>query len=845
MEVIKSLIEQRYALFNVNEKKEPLGYGENKLADWQNKTFDELKKYHNMKSDLWGMRMGVQDDGRYIMCLDFDICGKGNKNTGERVGCEYTKKKYEEYLSIVDKEDGHYLSSTIGNANVLIDYTDVAIIREQAEGITGKFKNHEFEVLVGSGAYQVIPPSNTICKINKQCVRARAFKNDKPFYILSEDSPINDFILNLLIENNKNKNNKKDVKQVIENEKQVIENNNTTEKIKEDKFTELLNDVIKNELKNGIQVIGWDDYFHIAGMLKTNNYDMDVFVQWAMLGGTLKQDAINKWKDIGDNKKLSIYGLQSIAKKVNEHFYKEWLMKHDTYISIKILEQGENNVAEYIKDQLSAKLVFCNNKWFVLNATSNLWTVVKIPYATIITHIQKKIDESRNITLTLKDRTDDENKKKEFDDFDKKYRAFYTKVTGGSYSTQITKLLQEYLLDGEFENKLDTIPYKVAYKNGIMDLKTLKFRYGLKSSDYLTRTIPFNYEESTNEQIENIKYQLLKICNMKPDHLDYYLSCLGYSLTGDASRIQEFYSLRGQTASNGKSIIFECLTKIIPNYVLKLESHILEETYGSRHKEYATWRGVRLAWINELSTKKQDENVIKDLADGTAVRYKVLYGEMNTMPVNLKLFIVSNNTLKIKADNGIQRRLKMMQLDSEFIDGIEDDLERCRFKKDTSFGLKLQTEDKHALLNLLYSYSKQFVDDNYQLKLYPNEWNNESKEVIKTNNTFHDFIEENFVFAPQFQIWKNQVEDILKLYTRSTVEFGTFRDELKAIYHKNFEYDCNRKQRPNRGLLFGLREKNEEDRKLEAKQEEDRIKAEAKEEEERVKSKGDKTEGDV
>ena len=835
MEVIKSLIEQKIALFNVGEDKIPIDINNKKLKEWQTKTFDELKTSHNMNSTKWGMRMGVQDDGRYIMCLDFDICGEKDKITGERLGCEYTKNKYNEYLSIVDKDDGHYLSSTEGNANVLIDYTNVPKIREMADKIGSKFDiNKNFEFLFGNGHQQVIPPSQTICKINNKLGTARAFKNDKPFYVLTEDSAIYKFVedaFKIGVEGEKGEIKKK---QVIKNEKEVIKKIYVSEKIKEDKYTELLNDVIKNELKNGLQVIGWDDYFHIAGILKTNNYDMDVFIEWAKLGGTLKQEAIKLWNDIGKSKSFSIYGLQSIAKKVNEHFYKEWLMKHDTYISIKILEQGENNVAEYIKDQLSAKLVFCNNKWFVLNTTSNLWTVVKIPYATIITHIQKKIDESRNITLTLKDRTDDENKKKEYDDFDKKYRAFYTKVTGGSYSTQITKLLQEYLLDGEFENKLDTIPYKIAYKNGIMDLKTLKFRYGLKSSDYLTRTIPFDYEESTDEQILNIKYELLKICNMKPDHLDYYLSCLGYSLTGDASRIQEFYSLRGQTASNGKSIVFECLTKIIPNYVLKLESNILEETYGSRHKEYATWRGVRLAWINELSTKRQDENVIKDLADGTAVRYKVLYGDMNTMPVNLKLFIVSNNTLKIKADNGIQRRLKMMQLDSEFIDGIEDDLEKCRFKKDTSFGLKLQNEDKHALLNLLYSYSKQFVDDNYQLKPHPKEWMKEGKEVIKNNNTFHEFIEDNFVFAPQFTVWKNQVEDILKLYTKSTVDFGAFRDELKAIYHKNFEYESQKKQRPNRGLLYGLREKTEEDRKLEVKQEE-----------ERVKSKEDKTEGEV
>ena len=170
-----------------------------------------------------------------------------------------------------------------------------------------------------------------------------------------------------------------------------------------------------------------------------------------------------------------------------------------------------------------------------------------------------------------------------------------------------------------------------------MDLKTLEFRTGLRSSDYLTRTIPYNYEGSKQEDIEKIKKELLKICNMNETHLEYYLSCIGYALTGDASKIQEFYCLRGQTASNGKSVIFEALTEIMPNYVLKLESSIFETTYGSRHKEVATWKGVRIGWLNELSKKKQDENEIKNLADGTSIRFKVNYGTMDTMPITLMI----------------------------------------------------------------------------------------------------------------------------------------------------------------------------------------------------------------
>eukprot|EP01035_Chromulina_nebulosa_P047174 gene47174-63932_t len=53
-----------------------------------------------------------------------------------------------------------------------------------------------------------------------------------------------------------------------------------------------------------------------------------------------------------------------------------------------------------------------------------------------------------------------------------------------------------------------------------------------------------------------------------------------------------------------------------------MESSFFEENYGSRHKEISTWKGVRVAWLNELSNKKQDADALKSIADGTCERYK-------------------------------------------------------------------------------------------------------------------------------------------------------------------------------------------------------------------------------
>jgi len=794
METIKSLISQNFALFNVNLEKAPVNRYGNKMGKWELKTFEELQKEHNPRSLLWGLRMGLHENGRYIMSLDFDCCGDKNPETGDRMGCEYTKNKFNEYTAIVDKNDGLYNSSTEGNSNVLIDYTNAPKIIDLVGKIGSKFNLHGLELLLGNRHQQVIPPSKTNCKINKKCFIERTFKNNEPFYILTEQSTIYPFVLDLFnvhfANNNDTKKTNTKLQNTIIKENKVVEivaiENN--DEVSDDMYLELLNNVIRNDLVNGKKKIDWDDKFHIAGILKTNNYKEEEFIKYASKAGTTEKSSSLLWKSISSSKKLSIYGLQSLAKRINHNGYKNWLIKYNKYISLSILDKGENDVAKHISTQLISDLVFCNNKWFVFDKKAKLWRIVAQPYATIISHIQDKIDESKEIMLILKQKEDEETEKKKYVEFEKKYTEFYKQVGKGAFSSQIGKLLQDYLFDGEFEGKLDTTPYKIAYKNGIIDLITLQFREGLKSSDYLTRTIPYNYEKSNKEDIAEIRKELLKICNMKEDHLEYYLSFLGYSLTGDASKIQEFYCLRGQTASNGKSVVFDALLNIIPNYIVKMESDIFEVNYGSRHKEISTWKGIRIAWINELSKKKQDENALKEIADGTAVRYKVMYGGMDTMPITFKISIVSNNTLNINADNGIKRRMKMVQLDSEFVDGLEDDdYVNCRFKKDTSFGTLLHTKYKFALMDLLFSYSKKFVDDGYKLKAYPSDWKTETEEVVKDNNRLQEFIEDRFEFVENAKTSRKNVDEQLALF-ETKLDTKMFKDTLKSM-RKKVTYD--------------------------------------------------------
>jgi phage/plasmid-associated DNA primase len=255
----------------------------------------------------------------------------------------------------------------------------------------------------------------------------------------------------------------------------------------------------------------------------------------------------------------------------------------------------------------------------------------------------------------------------------KTYTTYYKHGTESTFSGQLIKFLKELLFDADFPSTLDINYYELVYKNGIVNLNTLEFRSGLKCSDYLTKTIPFDYKPVSEVDVIRVKEELKKICNYNDEHLDFYLSALGYSLTGDASRKQEFYSLIGQKANNGKSVIFEALTKIMPNYVSKFGNDIFDKTNSTKHKTIDGFRGLRIGWVNELTTELKDASFLKDVSDGNVIMYKKLFANETPMPVTFKTFLVGNHTLVVDADHGVSRRFRTMQMDSDFIPDLEKD----------------------------------------------------------------------------------------------------------------------------------------------------------------------------
>lgn len=543
-----------------------------------------------------------------------------------------------------------------------------------------------------------------------------------------------------------------------------------------------------------------------------NNSTKDAFLNF--VDAEWRDEAEKLFDDFDKNKRpCSVYALDNIAKTKDEYTYIQWRRKHNKFIPFDVLAKGSNDVAQYIAPRLKQVLVYCNETWIQFHKETCLWGAVKKPDAIVITHLQKEIDEARENILNLKNRTDDEEKIKELTKLEKKFQDLHREVVGNGFVSQLLRFLCTYLLDNDFASNLDNNVGYVVFKNGILNLKTLEFRDGLLQSDFITKTIPYNYvrKNNTDADVIDVRTSLKKICNWNDAHLDYYLSCIGYAMTGLSNREQHFWYLRGQTAENGKSVIFEALEKIMPNYVIKGTNTFLDKGVELK-KEVPTWKGKRILWLNEVSTKMKDEDLLKAVCDGTDFKYNRNYAtEAEKVAILFKLFCVSNNSLSVKGDAGIARRFKLLQFNSQFqANTTTDDVASLQFVRNKTFSDDLCGKWRDALLHLIFSYSRDYLM-NDALKPYPEEWNEEAKENLADNNKFAEWFYEYFEVGVGFECFKGDFEDVMPNEFKSL----KIKDEL-ARMKVAFKYDSQKRGKGanrKKGAFIGFKkiEKTEEE----------------------------------
>ena len=744
-QIAKMFRENGYNIVCCDADKRPIGRSGYGLPKWEQMTFDELKNEDIETHPSYSIKMGKHENGETIICLDFDIYNKDGNN-------EAVQSFLDEWrLDMGD--DGLYTTSTEGNYALLLSITECpTLLREIAE--LKQFNNNkmkafgELEILYGEGSCKVLPESKTRCKKTKTIRQSKFIGGTEMIYVDDEMECLINYVKKATASAKEGKKKKTNVKA-----EEIIEIGNYPHF---DSWSDLLMNYMGNPHKNGKYKLDRNAVLKVATALKVNDYEIGLFEDW--LGGDNEylEHAETIWESVKGEMNMSV--LCNLCKEVDELALKAWSNKYREWLSIDLLKKGDLEVSRYLAKIMNMK--YYNKRWVYFVEKTGLWNEINDVAHLIGCKIQELISKATfKLNKEIKELDDDDEDKKQKEEELKFYNKEFQKANT-SHNNLVKLMKGDCLVDADWFARLDNMPYKVAFKDGVYDLKKCRFRKKLYAMDYLTKTIPMNYKKADPLKKVAVLKELKKICNWNDTHLDRYLSQYGYMMCGDAQREQVFFQYKGETASNGKSVVPEALSVIMPCYVRAMGSDTFEVSNKSQvHKVIATWRGLRIGWVNETDKNaQQDASLLKKICEGTPLSYKKMYGDQEEMEITFKALFIGNQGLKVKdADGGIARRWIINQLDSDFQEFYtEDNYEKCEFVKDKSFQKSLINDYKYELLEIIFDYSKMYCDEG-KMKDVPIEWIAEKEEELEANRPVEDFIKNTFKWEEGHLPTKNEL----------------------------------------------------------------------------------------
>ena len=467
-------------------------------------------------------------------------------------------------------------------------------------------------------------------------------------------------------------------------------------------------------------------------------------------------------------------------------------------IEYKDLEEGFLFVAKKLIPILQDKIKYCLKEWY--GVKNNLWLLLN-PINIISEALQKGFNNYRDTTLKyIKENNE------MLDPEDKKYllnsiKLGKNKIDSSSFLKHITDSLTELLRDDKFKYSLNKNSYCITFENGIYDIKKKKFEKNIEPTDFISKTLNFEYEnydeysttkkKEFDENKKFIKEELKKVCNYDDSHLNYIMTLIGYMMCGDPSKHQIFTFMLGQ-GGNGKTFLVNLLHKIMGCYVEDCESKVLEDGFEKQHKFYGKFGLNRIVYFNEMrKNKKISSGVMKTLADGKSLNFEVLFGTEMTIDMMAKPILVCNPPLEFDSDmdGGVSRRYTHLQHNSHFSEKYtEDDFKNKKFIADESISNKIINEYYKEFVSLIIDYMIKFNENG--IPKQPELFKSETDDIKENNDEFGTFINDNYKKTdnPKDKISKTDIQEFYQEIFNKKIDNKNIREGMKKL---NFTYDKN------------------------------------------------------
>lgn len=206
----------------------------------------------------------------------------------------------------------------------------------------------------------------------------------------------------------------------------------------------------------------------------------------------------------------------------------------------------------------------------------------------------------------------------------------------------------------------DTCPYEVNGQNGVLDLRTMSLRPHDPAAR-MTKLAPVAFDAAA----ECPRWQRFISEVMLGDEqmVGYLQRSFGLALSGDVSE-QVCWCHWGE-GSNGKSLLFSVLSKILGDYAAPIPADILVTTAGERDREKSVARlvGHRLCYAQEPDDGgKLAEGSLKAITGGDQLTARVEYERARKVSPTWHVHVCMNRLPQVRGtDYGLWRRLHVVR----------------------------------------------------------------------------------------------------------------------------------------------------------------------------------------
>lgn len=279
---------------------------------------------------------------------------------------------------------------------------------------------------------------------------------------------------------------------------------------------------------------------------------------------------------------------------------------------------------------------------------------------------------------------------------------------------------------------------------------------------------------------------LKKILNNNNEHLIYFLSLIGFTFIGMPQLEKAIYFMIDKTfnsnGDNGKTLFFDILTCIMPNYVYRSKATFIEKNNSKVHKQLAMVKGKRLVWLEEYPKDKSVNcDLTKEIADGKHIENEVMFGTSETIRILFKMFILSNNIPKIEAsESAVYNRYNQVSYNSHFDrtgKRLVEEPEKLLFIADTTLADKIKEEYYNEVFDLIIEYANYYYER--KIPKIPEQFIKDADETKKINDIFATWFDDNCI------IDENGKLPIKKV----AIETGLTENQVKeGMARKGFPY---------------------------------------------------------